>query len=412
MTRPHATALLAAALASFVLAPTAAAQADSQIKIGLIGPFTGGSADFGNSMRNGVELAVSEINALGGYVGRKFELVVRDDKANPELARQMSEELVKEGVLATIGFCNSGNAVKSLDIYQKARVPLIVPCATSTPITSTIPAAESYIFRTSARDSLQVPFVVNEVVRRGWTRVAVLADSTGYGNAGLEDFTKALAAHKLKPAHVGGFDIGVKDMTDAVKAARDSNAQVLFTITVGPENAVIARAREALGWKVAQVGPWGLTFPTYIDAAKSAAEGTLMAMTFVAEPSNERRATFLSNYRRHHKTDRIAVPIAAAQAYDSTYLLAHALMSIKDRSKLDGPAIKHALENNDRPYYGVVATYKNAFSSTDHDAMTENMLYLGTVRNGVVTFANPDDAKRNLIVQRKVSAAPPATTVR
>ena len=393
MTRPHATALLAAALASFVLAPTAAAQADSQIKIGLIGPFTGGSADFGNSMRNGVELAVSEINALGGYVGRKFELVVSDDKANPELARQMSEELVKEGVLATIGFCNSGNAVKSLDIYQKARVPLIVPCATSTPITSTIPAAESYIFRTSARDSLQVPFVVNEVVRRGWTRVAVLADSTGYGNAGLEDFTKALAAHKLKPAHVGRFDIGVKDMTDAV-------------------NAVIARAREALGWKVAQVGPWGLTFPTYIDAAKSAAEGTLMAMTFVAEPSNERRATFLSNYRRHHKTDRIAVPIAAAQAYDSTYLLAHALMSIKDRSKLDGPAIKHALENNDRPYYGVVATYKNAFSSTDHDAMTENMLYLGTVRNGVVTFANPDDAKRNLIVQRKVSAAPPATTVR
>ena len=345
MTRPHATALLAAALASFVLAPTAAAQADSQIKIGLIGPFTGGSADFGNSMRNGVELAVSEINALGSYVGRKFELVVRDDKANPELARQMSEELVKEGVLATIGFCNSGNAVKSLDIYQKAR-------------------------------------------------------------------TKALAAHKLKPAHVGRFDIGVKDMTDAVKAARDSNAQVLFTITVGPENAVIARAREALGWKVAQVGPWGLTFPTYIDAAKSAAEGTLMAMTFVAEPSNERRATFLSNYRRHHKTDRIAVPIAAAQAYDSTYLLAHALMSIKDRSKLDGPAIKHALENNDRPYYGVVATYKNAFSSTDHDAMTENMLYLGTVRNGVVTFANPDDAKRNLIVQRKVSAAPPATTVR
>lgn len=242
--------------------------------------------------------------------------------------------------------------------------------------------------------------------------MAVLADSTGYGNAGLEDFTKALAAHKLKPAHVGRFDIGVKDMTDAVKAARDSNAQVLFTITVGPENAVIARAREALGWKVAQVGPWGLTFPTYIDAAKSAAEGTLMAMTFVAEPSNERRATFLSNYRRHHKTDRIAVPIAAAQAYDSTYLLAHALMSIKDRSKLDGPAIKHALENNDRPYYGVVATYKNAFSSTDHDAMTENMLYLGTVRNGVVTFANPDDAKCNLIVQRKVSAAPPATTVR
>lgn len=195
-------------------------------------------------MRNGVELAVSEINALGGYVGASSNWWCATTRPTPN-SRQMSEELVKEGVLATIGFCNSGNAVKSLDIYQKARVPLIVPCATGTPITSTIPAAESYVFRTSAR-SLQVPFVVNEVVRRGWTRVAVLADSTGYGNAGLEDFTKALAAHNSTRA-AGRFDIGVKDMTDAVKAARDSSTlQVLFTITVGPENAVIARTREAL----------------------------------------------------------------------------------------------------------------------------------------------------------------------
>ena len=151
---------------------TALAQAEQQhIRIGLIGPLTGGSADFGTSMRNGVELAVAEINALGGHVGRKFELVVRDDKADPELARQMSRELMREGVVATIGFCNSGNAVKSLDIYQQARVPLIVPCATSTPITSTIAAAESYVFRTSPRDSLQVPFVVDEIVRAagpGW----------------------------------------------------------------------------------------------------------------------------------------------------------------------------------------------------------------------------------------------------
>ena len=389
---------------------TPAAADPATLKIGLIGPFTGGSADFGNSMRNGVQLAVDEINALGGYMGRKFELVVRDDQGNPDRARQVSTELVQAGVLATIGFCNSGNAVKSLDIYQQAKAPLIVPCATSTPITATYPAAESYIFRTSARDALQVPFVVNQIVRRGWTRIAVLADTTGYGNEGLKEVAQALARHQLKPLHVGRFDIGVKDLTEEVRAARDSGAQVLFTIAVGPENAVVGRAREALGWKVAQVGPWGLTFPTYIEGAKSAAEGTLMAITFVAEPTNERRSAFLASYRKQFKTDRIAVPMAAAQAYDSTFLLAHAMLTIKD-GKVSGPAIKHALENNDRAYYGVVATYKNAFSAADHDAMTENMLYLGTIRNGAVTFADPEDARRNFVVQRKLSAATPTAPV-
>ena len=235
--------------------------------------------------------------------------------------------------------------------------------------------------------------------------MAVLADNTGYGESGLKDFMRAMEAHKLKPVYVGRFGIGVKDLTAPARAAPDAGAQALFSITVGPESAVIGRAREAIGWKVTQVGPWGLTFPSYIEGAKGAAEGTLMAMTFVAEPTNERRLTFLSNYRRAYKTDRIPVPMAAAQAYGSTYLLAHALFTIKGKA-LDGPAIKHALENNDRTYYGVKSTYQNAFSASDHDAVTENMLYLGTVRNGAVTFANPEDARRNLIVQRKVSQAP------
>lgn len=397
---------LGATLALGVTPLATASTSTTTVRIGLIGPFTGGSADFGNSMRNGVELALAEINALGGYVGRQIELVVRDDQGDPERARRMSEQLIDEGVIAAIGFCNTGNALKSMDLYQKARVPLIVPCATGTPITTTYPAAQSYIFRTSARDSLQVPFVVNEAVHRGWTKIAVLADNTGYGEAGLKDLTRAMEAHKLKPVYVGRFDIGVKDMTDAVRQARDAGAQALFTLAVGPENAVIGRAREALGWKVSQIGPWGLTFPSYIQSAKSAAEGTLMAMTFVAEPTNERRSSFLSNYRRHHKTDQIPVPIAAAQAYDALYLLTYAMLTIKQPG-FDGAALKRALETNDRPYYGVVATYKNAFSSSDHDAMTENMLYLGTVRNGVVTFAYPEDAKRNYSVQRKLTAQAP-----
>ncbi|MFM2112993.1 MAG: hypothetical protein RLZZ271_1653, partial [Pseudomonadota bacterium] len=120
------------------------------LKIGVIGPFSGPSADFGVPMLNGIRLAADEINAIGGYLGRKLELVVKDDQANPELGLRMSQELAKEGVIAVLGFCNTGVALKSLAVYQEAQIPLIVPCSTGSPITRQYLPEKSYIFRTSA----------------------------------------------------------------------------------------------------------------------------------------------------------------------------------------------------------------------------------------------------------------------
>ncbi|MCD6665894.1 MAG: ABC transporter substrate-binding protein, partial [Hydrogenophaga sp.] len=284
-------------------------------------------------------------------------------------------------------------------VFQNAKSPLIVPCATGTPITAKYPPAESFIFRTSARDAIQAPFVVDDLVKRGWTKVAIFADSTGYGEAGLKDVEAALAARKLKPVHVARFDLGVKDLTEPLKAAREAGANVIFSYTVGPENAAIAMGRRDLKWDVPQVGAWPLSFPFFIKGAGPAAEGALMAQTFIAEPSNERRSSFLTAYSRKYN-QKIAVPMAAAQAYDTTYLLTYALFGIRD-GKFTGPAVKGALENISRVHYGVVATYERPFTAEDKDAVTANMLVMGKVRNGAITFAYPEDAKRNLIVQRK-----------
>ena len=92
--------------------------------------------------------------------------------------------------------------------------------------------------------------------------------------------------------------------------------------------------------------------------------------------------------------------MAAAQAYDATYILLYSLFGIKD-GNLSGPAVKSALETKARTYYGVVATYERPFSPTDKDALTQNMLVMGVVRSGAITFAYDEDAKRNLFVQRK-----------
>lgn len=381
-------------------AAAAAAAASNTLRIGVIGPFSGPSADFGVPMLNGIQQAVDEINAVGGYLGRQLEIVRKDDQASPDTGLKMSQELAAENVVATLGFCNTGVAMKSLEVFQANKLPLIVPCATGTPVTTRYPAADSYIFRTSASDSIQAPFVVEDILKRGWDKVAIFADTSGYGEAGLKDVEKALEARKLKPVHVSRFALGVKDLTEELKAARAAGANVVFSYTVGPENAVIARGRQALNWKVPQVGAWPLSFPFFIEGGKEAADGALMAQTFIAEPSNERRASFLTSYARKFNVKKIPVPMAAAQGYDAVYILIYSLFGIRD-GKLTGPAIKAALEGKNKTYYGVVATYDQPFSKEDKNATTQNMLVMGVVKNGGVAFAYPEDAKRNLFVQRK-----------
>jgi branched-chain amino acid transport system substrate-binding protein len=393
------TVTLVSAMLFGVMNVSAQTKADT-IKIGVIGPFSGASADFGVPMLNGIQMAVDEINAVGGYSGRKLEIVRKDDEAQPDVGLKLSNELVAEKVVAAIGFCNTGVAAKALDVFQNNKLPLIIPCATGTPLTAKFPASESYIFRTSAKDGIQAPFVVEDIVKRGWNRVAIFADTSGYGEAGFQDVEKALAAKNLKSVYVARFALGVKDLNEELKAAKAAGANVVFSYTVGAENAVIAKGRQTLGWKVPQVGAWPLSFPFFIEGAKDAAEGALMAQTFIAEPSNSYRAAFLTGYARKFKVNKIPVPMAAAQGYDAVYILLYSLFNVSG-GNFTGPAIKAALENKIRTYYGVVATYDQPFSVKDKDATTQNMLVMGMVKNGAVTFAYPQDAKNNLFVQRK-----------
>ena len=381
-------------------ATSAARSAENILKIGVIGPFTGPSSDFGLPMLNGIQMAVDEINAGGGYLGRKIQIDQKDDQANPDVGLKMAQALIADKVVATIGFCNTGVALKAVSVFQDNRVPLIVPCATGTPVTAKYPAATSYIFRTSPRDSIQAPFVIDDLVKRKLTHVAVFADSTGYGTAGLKDLEAALAARKLKPVYVSRFALGVTDLSEDMKAAKAAGADAIFSYTVGPENAVIARAKSALKWNVPQVGGWPLSFPSFIENGKEAAEGAMMAQTFIAEPSNERRASFLTSYARRFNVKKIPVPMAAAQGYDAVYILVYSMFGIRN-ADLSGPSVKAALENLPKTYYGVTATFEKPFRLADKDATTANMLVMGVVKNGVISFAYPEDAQRNLFVQRK-----------
>lgn len=377
-----------------------AAPAQEPLKIGLIGAFTGPSADFCLPMQNGVKMAVDEINAVGGYLGRPVELVVKDDMAQPARGKSLAQEIVADkAIVATIGYCNTGVALAGIEVFQQAQMPLIVPVSTGTPVTQKFPAPDSYIFRTSPRDSIQVPFLIGDLLKRGWDKIAVFADTTGYGENGLKDVEAVLGARQLKPVYVARFPLGVTDLTAQLQEAKAAGANVILSYTVSPENAVIAKGREAMKWDVPQAGPWTVSFPFFVESAGTAAEGALSVLTFIPEPSNERRSTFLANYMRKYKTKGVPSAMSAAQGYDTMYLLIHALFHT--RGNLTGPVIKQSLENMPRTHYGVVTSYAKPFGKDDKDAITSNMLYMGQIKNGAVTFAYPEDAKRNLIIQRK-----------
>jgi len=370
------------------------------IRIGLIFPLTGGSSDVGNSARVGAQIAVDEMNEVGGYLGRPFELVVRDDKATPDLGLKMAEELVlKEHVVATIGFCNTGVAAKALDVFQANKQILIVPCATGTVLTAKYPARESFIFRTAARDALQTQFLANELSKRGLTKPALLVDKSGYGDAGLADLESALAKANIKPAVVVRFAVGVTSLHDEVKQARASGADALIGWTVGPESGVLAASRSEAGWHVPQFGPWGLSHRSAFETSRGAVEGTMSVQTVLPNLYLERNNAFRLRYRKLSQETPIGSMMSAAQTYDAMQLLLRAMF--ETRNDFSGPALKHALETLPRRYTGVVTTYERPFSDTDHDAISANMLWLGTWRNGERTYFYAEDAKKASVIRYK-----------
>lgn len=399
------TALLCAGLAPATQAQTApatpASPATKPLRVGFICPQSGGSADFGASARLGAELAIKEINEVGGFMGRLVELVPRDDKATPDVGRQVAEELVaREKVDFTVGFCNTGVALKALDVFQSRQHVLMVPVATGTAITTRYPARESFIFRMSPRDAIQAAFLVEEVVkRRGLTKIALFADRTGYGDGGLADLTKNLAAHKIEPVHVARFDLGVSSLTAEMQAAKEAGAEAVIAYTVGPEMAVVANARSAAKFGGLLLGPWPMSFRTVWEKAGANAEGALMVQSIVPDLANERRMTFAARLKRQAGEAPIYSLMAAAQTYDALHLMMRAVFQAQGDTS--GPALKAALENLRHAYGGVVTTHSKPFSAEDHDAFSANMVWLGTWKKGSITYAYPEDAKRAAAIRRK-----------
>ncbi|MBU3594288.1 ABC transporter substrate-binding protein [Polynucleobacter sp. 71A-WALBACH] len=388
--------IYAAAVATILASGAYAAD----IKVGVIGPFTGGSSPMGVSNRGGIRLAVKEINAAGGINGNKIVLVERDDEAKNERGVQISQEFINnEKVSATLGFINTGVVLASSRFYQDAKIPVIT-MASGSVITKQFPnAPENYIYRISAADSIQAPLIAKEAVeKRGFKKVAILADSTNYGQLGREDMEKALKSYGVTPVISEKFNIGDVDMTSQILSAKNAGAEVILTYAIGPELAQIANGMAKLGWKKPMIGSWTLSLSNFIDTAGKNGNGAMMPQTFIQLGNTPKRKAFIDSYLAEYKPKNGLIPsaVSAAQGYDSVYLLAAA---IKQANSTEGPKILAALNGLNAPVEGVITTYVKPYTPTDHEAIKAKNVVMGVVENGRVEYLNAEDA--NLSTSKK-----------
>lgn len=355
------------------------------IKIGVYGPFTGGSAPMGVSMRNGVQLAVEQINAAGGVLGKKILLVERDDEAKNERGGQIMQELLdKEKVVGVLGPVNTGVANASTRYPQEHKIPQIINVSAGAKVNElSAEFPENYVFRIAANDDVQSKMIVQQALKvSGFKKPALLCDDTNYGQNGREKMEGVLKGLGVAAVYTGKFKIKDSDMTAQLQQAKAAGADVILAYGIGPELAAIVNSMDRIGWKVPMIASWTASMSNFTSNAGKNGNGTMMPQTFIeTAPSTAAGKKFVAAYKAKFKEDPIASAVSAAQGYDSMYLMK---MAIEQAGSTEGPKIRAALEGLKKPYEGATGTFKQAFSAKDHEAIKDENVLMGVVKDGLV----------------------------
>ena len=321
------------ALAALALA----ARAQDTIKIGEYASLTGKEAGFGQTSHQGVVLAIEEINAAGGVLGKKLVLAYEDNQTKPgESATVVKKLLSRDKVVALIGEVSSGRSLEAAPHAQNARVPMIAPAATNERVTQ----QGNYIFRVCFIDPFQgnvmAKFATQDLKAK---RVAVLSSVSNAYSLGLakvfkETFTKAggqIVSEK-------NFSEGDKDFRAQLTAVKSANVDAVFVPGYYTESALIVRQARDLGITVPIFGGDGWEDEQLLKIGGEALNGCYYSTHFSAEDTAPAVVTFVGKYKKRWNGE---VPGAfSALGYDAVYVLADA---IKRAGSTEGPKLRDAL---------------------------------------------------------------------
>jgi branched-chain amino acid transport system substrate-binding protein len=276
------TTTLLAAVAMAGLGATGAVAQD--IIIASAGPMTGQYASFGEQMRRGAELAVKDINAKGGVLGRQLKLEIGDDACDPKQAVAVANQLAtKKAVFVAGHFCSS-SSIPASAVYAEAGILQITPASTNPALTED--AAKkgwTHVFRTSGRDDAQ-GLVAGKFLATKYKggKVAIIHDKSTYGKGLADETKKAMNAAGLQEAMYEAVTQGDKDFTALVSKMKAANIQAIYVGGYHTEAGLIVRQAREQGFNAQLISGDALVTDEFWKISGKAGEGTLM--TFEPDP--------------------------------------------------------------------------------------------------------------------------------
>jgi branched-chain amino acid transport system substrate-binding protein len=341
--------------------------AEQEIKLGVIASSTGVAITQGKNLRNGVTMAVDEINGAGGVNGRKITFTFENDQSDSGKTQAAAKKLIYEDrVLAILGPCNTPQIYAAQQVTEPEKIVLISHVGSGPKLTK---EGQKFYFRNAISAENQTIDLLRYAVEMLGYKKFGLAYDPGRTKADSEQVIKDLGALGLKPVSVVEFqsqDVSFNSQLLKFKAAQP-DAVMIFPIV--HQMAAFARQAREVGMEARLMGPVAIAYDEYIQLAGKTAEGTLAAATFnmAMAKSDPKVDRFTKSYKARFNENP---EHSAAHAYDAVNLLAAAAkgLSLKpeDLSK-DRQTIRDNLEKVQN-YQGMAGVVH--YGPGDHDAYT------------------------------------------
>jgi branched-chain amino acid transport system substrate-binding protein len=318
------------ALGFALLAPGCGGKGSSELVIGEYGSLTGNDADFGQSTKRGVELALDQLVAQkqGKIGGLTVRIVVEDDQGKPEEAATVVQKLVnQDGVIAVIGEVASGRSLAAAPICQDAGVPMISPSSTNPKVTQ----VGDYIFRMCFIDPFQGTVMAKFAAQNlSLKQVAILTDNKNAYSVGLTQFFKEafiqLGGQIVTEQSYGSGDTDFRSQLTAIKAKKP---QAIYLPGYYTEAGLIARQARELGLKIPILGGDGWESDQLLGIGGAALEGSFYSNHFAADNPDPRLQAFLTTYEAKFKGKEPNAIVGLA--YDAAQVLFQSLEKLSEQ---------------------------------------------------------------------------------
>src|ERR1035437_10368318 len=378
-------ALLMTAGAMLAGSVISSALAQETIKIGVNEPLTGAFAASGNYVTNGAKIAADEINAKGGVLGKKIELVIEDNKSNPTEAASVAEKLmVRDKVPVMMGAWGSSLTLAVMPKLMEYKVPMLVETSSSGKITT---SGNPYIFRISPPSAVEAVAFAKIVDNLHIKKADFLVINNDWGLGTAQDFGKMFKEHRIEVGLVEKMDQSAQDMSAQLAKFKASDADTLIITSAVEQLTLVFKQAAALGLKKQMITTGGSQNPDQlIDQAGTAVNGTLHLTTFAPsgpESSPDPRAakSFIAEWKK--RGFQFAGVTESFRGYDGIRTIAAA---IQKAGKAAPESIRAAFWQLDIPGLNEKIKFTKAGPAGKESGQSIPTVYLIKIENGKVVI--------------------------